>query len=165
MYLSSLLFDTSWGNTSKIGQTVLEILTKMWFLLVNCHHYGKFRIFEKMVAKPILWPTMPCNFMQKIRKIKWTDFEKFAKNPIFCHFGPVLGTFGPKWAEPEFFSKIGLRHFLASTKVHLHAKNQKKLMSGFREKWLHTDARTDGQGWIYRTLTAKSRGSNNISRD
>ncbi len=65
------------------------------------------------------------------------------KKPHFGHFGPVLGTFGPKWTEPEFFSKIGLRHFLVSTKVHLHAKNHKKLMSGFREKWLHTDARTD----------------------
>ena len=56
-----------------------------------------------MAARVILWPTMVPNFMQKIRKILCSVFEKIAKNPIFDHFGPVLGTFGPEWAEPEFF--------------------------------------------------------------
>ncbi len=31
--------------------------------------------FREMAARPILWPNMPSNFMQKIRKIKWTYFE------------------------------------------------------------------------------------------
>ena len=40
-------------------------------------------------------------------------YEKFAKNPIFGTFWAFLGTFGRAWAEREFFSKIGFRHFLA----------------------------------------------------
>ena len=39
--------------------------------------------FREMATRPILCVTMPSNFMQKIRKIKWTDFEKCAKNSIF----------------------------------------------------------------------------------
>ena len=61
-----------------------------------------------------------------------------AKKPVFPayfrHFRP----------EKKFFSKIGLRHILAITILHLCAKNQKNLMSRSREK-LVTDGRTDEQ--------------------
>ena len=53
-----------------------------------------------------------------------------------------LGIFGPKLAQKNFFSKIGLRHILGITILHLFAKNHKKQMSQSREK-LVTDKRTD----------------------
>ena len=45
--------------------------------------FWKNQNFRKMAARLILWPTMPSNFMHKISKIKWTDFDKCAQNPIF----------------------------------------------------------------------------------
>jgi len=40
-----------------------------------------------------------------------------------------LGSFWPKFAQINFFSKIGLRHVLGIAILHHCAKNQKKLMS------------------------------------
>ena len=54
----------------------------------------------------------------------------------------ILGHFGPKFAQKNFFSKIGLRHILGIAILHHCAKNQKKLMSRSQEK-LVTDERTD----------------------
>ena len=65
-----------------------------------------------------------------------------------------LGIFWPKLAQKFFFSKIGLRHILGITSLHLCAKNQKKQMSRSREKLVtdkRTDERTDGHRLIYRT--------------
>ena len=45
-----------------------------------------------------------------------------TKNPEKPHFGPVFCPNRPK----NFFSKIGLRHILSITILHLCAKNQKK---------------------------------------
>ena len=45
-----------------------------------------------------------------------------------------LAVFWPKFAQKNFFSKIGLRHILGIAILHLCAKNQKKLMSQSREK-------------------------------
>ena len=63
------------------------------------------------------------------------------RNPEKPHFGHV---FCPNWPQKKFFSKIGLRHILGITILHLCAKNQKKQMSQSREK-LVTDKRTDGR--------------------
>ena len=40
-----------------------------------------------------------------------------------------LGSFWPKFAQKNFFSKIGLRHILGIAILHLCAKYQKKLMT------------------------------------
>ena len=61
-----------------------------------------------------------------------------------------LGGFWTKFAQKEFFSKIGLRHILGIAILHLCAKNQQKLMSQSREK-LVTNERTNEHGLIYRT--------------
>jgi len=63
-------------------------------------------------------------------------FFTMSKKPYFWAF------LGPKLAQKNFFSKIGLRHILGTTILHHCAKNQKKLMSQSREK-LVTDERTD----------------------
>ena len=60
--------------------------------------------------------------------------------------------------DPDFSSKIGLRQFVATIVLQLHAKIRKDPMTGYREK-LRTngrtnermDERTDGHGSIYRT--------------
>ena len=53
-----------------------------------------------------------------------------------------LGSFSPNF--PNFFLKVGLRHFLVFTILHHCIKNQEKLMSQSREK-LVTDERTHGR--------------------
>ena len=63
------------------------------------------------------------------------------RNPEKPHFGPV---FLPKLAQKNFFSKIGLRHILGITILHLCGKNQKKQMSQSRGK-LVTDKRMNGR--------------------
>ena len=55
-----------------------------------------------------------------------------------------LGRFCPNLPKKIFLSKIGLRHILGITILHHCAKNQKKLMSQFREK-LVTDERPNGR--------------------
>ena len=74
-----------------------------------------------------------------IRKKLMTKFREKSKKPKFW---AILGCFGPKFAQKKFFSKIGLCHILGIAILHHCAKNQKKLMSGSREK-LVTDERTD----------------------
>ena len=46
--------------------------------------------------------------------------------------------------QGNFFSKNGLHHFLGEPSGYLHAKCQKNLPSGYREK-LVTDGRTNGR--------------------
>ena len=74
-------------------------------------------------------------FVQKSGKTNEQILQKVQKT-LF------LGIFGPKLAQKIFFSKIGLRHILGITILHLCAKNQKKQMSQSREK-LVTDKRTN----------------------
>ena len=122
--------------------------------------------FREKSKKPKFWAILGCfgpKFAQKIffRKSGFSYFEH-------CHFASlchkfrkkktkfrekskktqILGHFGPKFAQKNFFSKIGLRHILGIAILHHCAKNQKKLMSGSREK-LVTDERTNGQQLIY----------------
>ena len=53
-----------------------------------------------------------------------------------------LAVFWPKFAQKNFFSKIGLRHIRGFIVMHLCAKNQKILMIQSREK-LVTNERTN----------------------
>ena len=53
---------------SKNGQTVLEILTKRWFLRVKCRHYGKIRIFRKWPLGPFYDPPCPLTSCKKSEK-------------------------------------------------------------------------------------------------
>ena len=66
-------------------------------------------------------------------------------DPIFHNVQKArfLDVFWPKFAPKFFFSKIGLRHFLGITILHLCAKNQKKLMSQSREKLVTENERTN----------------------
>ena len=41
---------------SKIDQSVLEILTKRWFLPIKCRNYGKIKIFWKWLLGPFYDP-------------------------------------------------------------------------------------------------------------
>ena len=72
-----------------------------------------------------------------------TQSRKNRKKP---YFWAKNTPFWPKTGKIIFFSKIGLRHFLSTIILHLHAKNQKISMSQFREKLItdrHTDTHTD----------------------
>ena len=56
--------------------------------------------------------------------------------------------------DPDFSSKIGLRQFVATIVLQLHAKFREDPMTGYREKLRtneRTDGQTDGHGSIYRT--------------
>ena len=57
--------------------------------------------------------------------------------------------------DPDFSSKIGLRQFVATIVLQLHAKFRKDPMTGYREKLRtnertdgRTDERTDGRTWV-----------------
>ena len=75
--------------------------------------------------------------------LKYKNSEKLndsnSRKPKKTSF---LGIFWPKFAQKNFFSKIGLRHILGITILHHCAKNQKNRMSQSREK-LITNGRTD----------------------
>ena len=63
---------------------------------------------------------------------------------------PQKWTFLDFMDDPDFSSKIGLRQFVATIVLQLHAKFQKDPMTGYLEK-LQTNGRTNGHGSIYRT--------------
>ena len=68
------------------------------------------------------------------------QFPENRKKPYFGHF---LDQFWPKTGKKDFFSKIGLRHFLSWVTLGPHAKNQKNPMIQFGEKLLtHTHTHT-----------------------
>ena len=74
----------------------------------------------------------------------WENAKKTGFSGIFPAFS----------AGNESFSKIGLRHILGITILHLCAKNQEKLMIQSREKLVtneRTNERTDEHQLIYRT--------------
>ena len=79
---------------------------------------------------------------------------QFRENRKKPYFWAILGPFWPKTGQKIFFRKIGLRHFLRSIVLHLHAKNQKISMNQSREK-LVTDVRT-----YVRTYTGQFIGPN-----
>ena len=58
----------------------------------------------------------------------------------------------------NFFLKIRLHHFLGTISGYVHAKFQKNLMSGYREKLVtneRTDDRTDdGQRLVLKTISS-----------
>ena len=89
MYLPHLLFDTFCWKMSKIGQTVLEILTKRWFLRVKCRHYGKIRIFEKWPPGPFYDPPCPLTSCQKSEKSNERILRKMRKTPFLVNLGPT----------------------------------------------------------------------------
>ena len=64
--------------------------------------------------------------------------------------------------DPDFSSKIGLRQFVATIVLQLHAKFRKDPMTGYREK-LRTKGRTDGRMDMGQSvgLTSKVGGSKN----
>ena len=70
----------------------------------------------------------------------------------------ILGYFGPKYAECDFFSKIGLRHFFRIMTACFIAKFQEKQMSRY---WVirmtdgQTDRRTDGHRRFYSTFASR----------
>ena len=80
---------------------------------------------------------------KKLEKINDPIFHKVQKTPF-------LDVFLPKFAQKNFFSKIGLRHILGITILHLCTKNQKIPMIQSWEK-LVTDGRTNEHRLIYRT--------------
>ena len=49
--------------------------------------------------------------------------------------------------DPDFSSKIGLRQFVATIVLQLHAKFREDPMTGYREK-LRTNERTGERTWI-----------------
>ena len=94
MYLSLLLFDTFWWKMSKIGQTVLEILTKRWFLRVKCRHYGKIRIFGKWPLGPFYDPPCPLTSCKKSEKSNERILKKMRKTPFLVIFGHIWAQMG-----------------------------------------------------------------------
>ena len=102
------------------------------------------KFFYENLLRPSF--TYDCTLLscKKSEKINDPIFHKVQKTRF-------LAVFWPKFAQKNFFSKIGLRHILGTTILHHCAKNQKKLMSQSREKLVtdeRTDERTNGQRLI-----------------
>ena len=70
--------------------------------------------FLKNLFWPLFTPYCPLTSCKKSEKTNDSIFFKVPKTSFPGHFRPILGPFGPKRAQEIFFSKIGLRHFLAS---------------------------------------------------
>ena len=68
--------------------------------------------------------------------------RKFRKTSIFTIFGTFFKFFG----KPDFFSKIGLCHFLFCIALYFHVQFHKKIMNGFWDIGV-TDRQTDRQTW------------------
>ena len=78
--------------------------------------------FREMAARPILWPTMPSNFMQNIRKIM-DGFREMSKNPNFgLSSGLFLGTL-----KHEFLDNIRRCTYLFCYLTHFNAKSAKSV--------------------------------------
>jgi len=90
MYLFRLLFKTFWWKMSKIGQTVLEILTKRLFLHVKCRHFGKIRIFGKWPLGSFYDPPCPLTSCTKSAKSNKRILRNVRKT---LYFGPSPGLF------------------------------------------------------------------------
>ena len=94
---------------------------------------AKNAVFEtkKFFYENLFQPSFTCDdtllSCKNLEKINDPVFLKVQKT---C----FLAVFWPKFAQNNFFSKIGLRHILGIAILHLYAKNQKKLMSQTREK-------------------------------
>ena len=83
---------------SKIGQAVLKILTKRWFLRVKCRHYGKIRIFRKWPLGPFYDPPCPLTSCKKSEKSNEQILRKLRKAQflvILSLFSAHLGQNGP----------------------------------------------------------------------
>ena len=86
---------------SKIGQTVLEILTKRLFLHVKCRHYGKIRIFGKWPLGSFYDPPCPLTSCTKSAKSNERILRNVRKT---LYFGPSpWSIFGH--AQHEYLSK------------------------------------------------------------
>ena len=102
-------------------------------------------MFQEKFFRPYFRVLCSLSFCQKLEKTNEAILHKVQKT-LF------LGGFWPTFTQKKFLLKIGLRHFLGITILHLCAKNQKKLMSQSREKLVtdertneRTDERTDGR--------------------
>ena len=101
---------------------------------------GQKRIFLKN------W-TWPCFVYASLCKKSEKTNDEISRKCPKTGFSGIFPAFS---AGKNFFLKIGLRHILGITILHLCAKNQEKLMSQSREKLVRNE-RTDGQRLIYRT--------------
>ena len=91
--------------------------------------------------------------MQKTGNFNDKILRKSQKTLFLGQKCPILAQNRPK----IFFRKIGLRHFLSSMVLRLHAKNENISMSQSREKLItdeRKNGRTEGHGLIYRTFTS-----------
>ena len=71
---------------------------------------------------------------------------KSFKNPNKPYFGAILGPFDPNLAKNELSWKASLCQFSNILIIYHFAKNQKKLISHFWEKFqMEFDRQTDGQ--------------------
>ena len=93
----------------------------------KCRFLRRIRFFREKALRPLFRTHCPLSFCQKSEKTNEAILHKVQKT-LF------LGSFWPKFAQKNFFSKIGLRHILGIAILHHCAKNQKKLMSQSREK-------------------------------
>ena len=68
---------------SKIGQAVLKILTKRWFLRVKCRHYGKIRIFRKWPLGPFYDPPCPLTSCKKSENVSNERILRKLRKTLF----------------------------------------------------------------------------------
>ena len=68
--------------------------------------FRKLRIFLKNGVWGSLYPLMPSNFMQNMKKIQWANFEQYTKKvDIFQLLCPLLLLFALFWGNRAFFQK------------------------------------------------------------
>ena len=86
---------------------------------------------------------------------------KSFKNPNKPYFGAILGPFDPNLAKNELSWKASLCQFSNILIIYHFAKNQKKLISHFWEKFQTnglTDRQTDRQATVILKETSQDKG-------
>ena len=92
---------------------------------------------------------------KKLKKKIWKNFGKIFFSIFFSLYTSKNTGFWSSSRANNFFSKNGLHHFLGEPSGYLHAKFQKNLPSGYREKLVTnglTNGLTDGHSLMHRTI-------------
>ena len=101
------------------------------------------------------WPLSTC-------KISGRSYDQFLRNLRKTLFLVILGPFSADLGRIRIFFKNQASSLSSLYRSTPSCKKSEKTNERIQRKMV-THGRTDGQGWIYRTLTAKSRGSKNVT--
>ena len=108
----------------------LRAICLFWTLFSS---FGENQNFSEKWCLGSLYPLMPPNFMQNIKKIEWANSEQYTKKLIFsncpAHFCSIL----PFLGETGIFPEKWHHHLKRLMVFYLYTKNYKKRLNGSKD--------------------------------